>query len=219
MAEESASKHGHGHERAHTCATFAAPLKRVPMILPQSLPTDAPQENSSSFGTTVQPRRTPVKPPEKHEHTKHTKRAIGEGGDTEPAAAAAAAAAAQRLPIKLSDQSRALLTELRQRGGLDRALLSALALEDRLWLVRVVDERSVGRVVDDDLLVCAPVDGQTQQKTTDDLRVRGRTRGQHDTAVAIGDCVTHSRGQSRRGTGAARVSRRRRSGCSGCRRR
>ena len=41
---------------------FDAPLKIVVIILVQSVRTDDPSSNLSSLGTTVHPRRTPVKP-------------------------------------------------------------------------------------------------------------------------------------------------------------
>lgn len=43
-------------------AMLDAPLKQVQTMRLKSLATGNPSENRSSFGTTVQPRRTPVNP-------------------------------------------------------------------------------------------------------------------------------------------------------------
>ena len=48
--------------RPPACAILEAPLKHVQTIRLKSLMTGKPLEYSSSLGTTVQPRRTPVNP-------------------------------------------------------------------------------------------------------------------------------------------------------------
>lgn len=53
---------GERQARPPAWAMLDAPLKQVQTMRLKSLATGNPSENSSSFGTTVQPRRTPVNP-------------------------------------------------------------------------------------------------------------------------------------------------------------
>ena len=53
---------GERHARPPAWAMLDAPLKQVQTMRLKSLATGNPSENRSSFGITVQPKRTPVKP-------------------------------------------------------------------------------------------------------------------------------------------------------------